>query len=53
MVEITPEMVKAGVAALSLYEFLEPDEWKVAAVYEAMSKVACSRPSLPSVLKSA
>jgi hypothetical protein len=38
-IEITPEMIKAGMEALSLWDFYDLDEWKVADIYRAMESV--------------
>jgi hypothetical protein len=38
---ITPEMIEAGIRELSLFDFFDPGEWVVHAVYVAMAKAAC------------
>jgi hypothetical protein len=38
-IEITPEMIEAGMEALSLWDFYDLDEWKVADIYRAMESV--------------
>jgi hypothetical protein len=35
-IEVTPEMIAVGVNELSLFEFADPGEWIVSAVYRAM-----------------
>ena len=37
-IEITPEMIEAGLNAYALYSFGDPGEWVVWAIYEAMAK---------------
>ena len=37
-IEITPEMVEAGISASDCYDFYDPDEWRLAAIYRAMTK---------------
>ncbi len=40
--EITPEMIKAGIEAYSLFESCDLGEWVVPAIYSAMRKAAIS-----------
>lgn len=37
-IEITPEMMEAGLKVCSLLEAGDPDEWLVSAVYSAMER---------------
>jgi hypothetical protein len=37
-IEITPEMIEAGIRAYDLYDSEDPYEWIVAAIYTAMEK---------------
>jgi hypothetical protein len=38
-IEVTPEMIEAGFEESCLYDFDDPKEWEVAAVYRAMETV--------------
>jgi hypothetical protein len=44
-VEITPEMIAAGVRALELWDSGDLPEWKAASVYKAMTKAARAVPT--------
>jgi hypothetical protein len=35
-IEVTPEMLKAGIDEYALFEFADPGEWVVSAIYRAM-----------------
>lgn len=35
-IEITPEMIAAGTAALALFDFGDPAEWIISSIYCAM-----------------
>jgi hypothetical protein len=37
-IEVTEEMIKAGLKEARLYDHDDPKEWEIAAVYEAMEK---------------
>ena len=37
-IEITPEMMEAGIEEYALFDFQEPGEWVVSAIYRAMAK---------------
>jgi hypothetical protein len=37
-IEVTPEMIEAGISELALFEFADRGEWIVDAVYRAMAK---------------
>lgn len=39
-IEITPEMLRAGIDEYALYEFADPGEWVVSAIYRAMRKAS-------------
>jgi hypothetical protein len=39
-IEITEEMIRAGVEELALFDFYDRAEWKVDAIYRAMTRVA-------------
>ncbi|MGH7097779.1 MAG: hypothetical protein ACREE4_09000 [Stellaceae bacterium] len=39
-IEITPEMIEAGVNELALFDSVDRGEWIVDAVYRAMARVA-------------
>jgi len=42
-IPVTPEMIEAGVAAYGLFEFADPGEWTVTAIYRAMEHARRSR----------
>jgi hypothetical protein len=42
-IEVTEEMIQAGISELALFEFADRGEWIVDAVYRAMAKVAKSQ----------
>ena len=39
-IEITPEMIEAGIDEYALFDFHDPGEWVVSAIYRAMAKKA-------------
>jgi hypothetical protein len=39
-IEITPAMMRAGIDEYALFEFADPGEWVVSAIYRAMREVA-------------
>lgn len=39
-IEVTPEMIEAGVDEFALFDFGDRGEWIVTAVYRAMARVA-------------
>jgi len=39
-IEITPEMLEAGINEYALFDFCDRGEWVVSAIYSAMAKVA-------------
>ncbi len=41
--EITPAMMEAGLEAYALFELLDPGEWVVPAIYQAMVKARSSQ----------
>jgi hypothetical protein len=36
-IEITPEMIEAGIKEYALFDFYDPGEWVVCAIYRAMA----------------
>jgi hypothetical protein len=41
-IEITPEMIAAGIEEYALFDFFDPGEWVVCAIYRAMAAKARS-----------
>jgi hypothetical protein len=39
-IEVTPEMLKAGLDEYALFDSVDPGEWVVSAVYRAMARAA-------------
>ena len=39
-IEITPEMIKAGIEEYALFDSVDPGEWVVSAIYRAMRRIA-------------
>lgn len=41
-IEITPDMIEAGIEEYALFDFQDPGEWVVSAIYRAMAAKAPS-----------
>lgn len=48
-IEITPGMMAAGLRAFALWDFYDPDEWKVSAVFRAMKEAEIMEERIPDV----
>lgn len=44
-IEITPDMLEAGLDAISLYDWSDPGDWIVTSIYSAMEKVRRNKDS--------